>query len=1000
MLRRGGTIQGGDRVAARLAAGPSNASPIVTPALSAAIVTPSTLSPRLASSRPYTAQRALPAASLLRALQSPLSTRAQFANQIGGASHYGVLFNGRRDIYQALGYARALTPIMYRSRYRRGGIAKRIVNALPSAAWSSGFEMVEDQDADTETAFEAAFNSLYARLNLSSILMRASILSRLGRYSAILIGTAISTPDELSTEMGRLSSPDDVLYLSPTPEDRAKILATVRDPQDPRFGLPEYYEMSLGTPTTSEISMLDQAAGSYGYNVKVHHSRVLHVAESLIMDNVYGEPALEAIWNHLDDLDKLVSGGCEAAWKRMDPGMALKQDPETEMSEEDEQDVSDQMDEYYHGLRRFLSLRGIEADLLSPSGSNVNVFAPNADSVIGLIAATVGIPQRILMGSERGQLASGQDDAEWNDRIAEYRRESSTPTVNLLCDRLIAYGALPEPAQYVVSWPEEEELDETQKIDVISKIASANQAQVNAGGNMIMTENEIRNIWLGLDPLSTVISDELGSTGYVARQIAMPAASNADPSSNDTAQPAALALLASAFDTVDRSAQEPEWRVIHRVADAYRDNISTIALHAFESIRDRIDLDSLQSSLLDVDRSAVDVAVSIDEPIRRDHSLSRALSSPLLVIDRALASTTHDMQESMTAWLNIVVNEAGFAAARSAKARGAFNHRKYVRDYKMLPAQSPATTVLRAASSISAIEALANTPTPIMQETSPGVLDGVIGGHHLSAIYTQGPERAGWYWSLSVDGVPRSHFRTQAGVEYFADLIVGQSGRSLTYAFDVTSPTSLAWASNSSASLVVRVTEQTRSAIRELIASGVQNGIPPQSLARSIKGVIGLRSDQQSALANAMARLDAARPGSTVKVGSRSIVIPSDGLSQARLSSIANRYSDELLKQRAILIARTETIDAANEGQSELWKQAVERGDLPDDVKRVWIVTPDDRLCPNICEPMEGQVVGLDEPFITGEGDEVDAPGAHPDCRCAQGIATPDDVAAAEGGGQ
>jgi len=54
---------------------------------------------------------------------------------------------------------------------------------------------------------------------------------------------------------------------------------------------------------------------------------------------------------------------------------------------------------------------------------------------------------------------------------------------------------------------------------------------------------------------------------------------------------------------------------------------------------------------------------------------------------------------------------------------------------------------------------------------------------------------------------------------------------------------------------------------------------------------------------------------------------------------------------------------------------------------RVWIITPDDRLC-DICEAiptLNPDGVGLDEPFLTPEG-PVDDPPAHPRCRCATGL--------------
>ncbi len=96
---------------------------------------------------------------------------------------------------------------------------------------------------------------------------------------------------------------------------------------------------------------------------------------------------------------------------------------------------------------------------------------------------------------------------------------------------------------------------------------------------------------------------------------------------------------------------------------------------------------------------------------------------------------------------------------------------------------------------------------------------------------------------------------------------------------------------------------------------------------------------------------------------------------------LVNAIGDE---ERADLIARTESMMAANEGQAEAWDQAVEAGLLTGNEKKVWIVTDDDALCP-ICEGLADQVVPLDDNFESEDG-EFDVPPAHPRCRCTTGL--------------
>ena len=84
---------------------------------------------------------------------------------------------------------------------------------------------------------------------------------------------------------------------------------------------------------------------------------------------------------------------------------------------------------------------------------------------------------------------------------------------------------------------------------------------------------------------------------------------------------------------------------------------------------------------------------------------------------------------------------------------------------------------------------------------------------------------------------------------------------------------------------------------------------------------------------------------------------------------------------RADMIARTETMLAANEGQRQAWDQAVEKGLLTGDDKATWIITPID-ACPE-CEALDGETRDLNGEYPDPGGD---GPPLHPNCRCTEGI--------------
>lgn len=193
-----------------------------------------------------------------------------------------------------------------------------------------------------------------------------------------------------------------------------------------------------------------------------------------------------------------------------------------------------------------------------------------------------------------------------------------------------------------------------------------------------------------------------------------------------------------------------------------------------------------------------------------------------------------------------------------------------------------------------------------------------------------------------------------------------------TMRFDLTNPAAVRAVDDAVANLVRDITTESRGAIRDVVRQSVQGAFDVRQLARQVKGSIGLTSQYATAVERYRTRL------------------VDQGMAEGRALTRSQTYADRLLRHRATTIARTEVIRATNAGQQAVWNDAQQEGLLPIGAQREWIVTPDDRLCP-LCAPMEGQVVGVQEPFQSDEG-PVDYPPLHPNCRCAIGIASQEDA--------
>ena len=412
----------------------------------------------------------------MRHLASSLVERA------GLAGTAGLTFGGKRDLFNVLGYKRDLLVQDYRDRFARGDIAARIVEAYPKATWRGGAEIVEDEDPDVSTEFEEQWESLEERLGVWALLSRTDVLAGLGHYAVLLVGA----PGKLETPLPSIASVDDIAYLAPYCEDEAEVDQVDLDSTSVRFGLPVTYTISRKAKIGKNSKV---------FTAKVHYTRLLHIADGLLDDRVYGTPRLEKVWNRLDDLDKVVGGGSEAFWTRVHQGMIFNIDPNVKIDQPQIDKLKEEAEEFAHQMRRTLAARGFSVDTTK---SDVANFKAQLEAIISVISGATGIPQRILLGSERGELASTQDKENWDERVSDRRREYAEPIVRALIKILQDTGALAEtPDGYEIRWPELKALTEDQQATVADKWSKLNK---QAGGLVVLPE-EIRDRVLGLEAL-------------------------------------------------------------------------------------------------------------------------------------------------------------------------------------------------------------------------------------------------------------------------------------------------------------------------------------------------------------------------------------------------------------------------------------------------------------------------------------------------------------------
>ena len=376
-------------------------------------------------------------------LMNRLRDRSYYWNGIGFAT-----------IEKALSYpeTEAITYHDYRARYARQDIANRVIKSPVGMTWKDEpkvFSTVEGHEA-----FDKEWGVLVAQVDLYTNFARADLLARLGKYSVLFMG--FNDTLDLRNEVRQGSS---LMYVTPVSEPKVTIQAWDKNTENKTYGTPIMYKLSIETEGGDSKTRL------------VHASRVLHIAENTVESRYAGIPALQPIYNRLLGLEKLAGGSPEMYWRGARPGYAASSSGNVLATKEQIDQFKEAVSGFVNNLNRWLYAEDLKIQSLAPQ-----VVSPkeHVDVQIQLISSATRIPVRILVGSERGQLASDQDERAWLSFVEERRDEVAKKLfLKPLIDKLIGYGSLPDPVEYAMLWDPLIVISEKDKAEIARLYSSA-----------------------------------------------------------------------------------------------------------------------------------------------------------------------------------------------------------------------------------------------------------------------------------------------------------------------------------------------------------------------------------------------------------------------------------------------------------------------------------------------------------------------------------------------
>jgi hypothetical protein len=214
--------------------------------------------------------------------------------------------------------------------------------------------------------------------------------------------------------------------------------------------------------------------------------------------------------------------------------------------------------------------------------------------------------------------------------------------------------------------------------------------------------------------------------------------------------------------------------------------------------------------------------------------------------------------------------------------------------------------------------------------------------------------------------------------------------------FDPIDPALVQGQQRTASTFIQRLTATIEAVIDQDIRGGLADGMGADEIARVIKATIGLTPRQAQAVANFRRLLEQGDPAALDRVlrdrrfdASVQRAIDGGTLDPEKIDRMVQRYTEKYQAHRAMVIARTETLRAANEGRRAAWSQFADRVGLDDaDIVRKWQVATDERVCP-VCRAipyLNPDGVALDAMYATPHGPE-ESPPIHPSCRCTERFA-------------
>lgn len=395
----------------------------------------------------------------------------------------GYFEEAKHNHYRDFGYPDHLGFAQFYAMFRRNGLAAAGVEKTILKTWQDTPDIWETEKP-RETTLESDIRQRFQDLRFWQAVAEADRRSLVGGYSGLILRYADSKrfQEPVDTVPGGL---DGLVEVIPAWAGQLEVAEWDTDERSEQYGTPRMF--SFNEAAVGEKQNRNRA-------FSLHPDRVLIWSRD---GTVHDRSMLEPGYNALLDLEKISGAGGEGFWKNAKSAPVLELDKEAKIADmaaamgvpvDELADAMDaQVDDFQKGFDKLLMLQGMTAKTLAVSLPIPEHFF---NVSLQIFAASIPMPQKILVGNQTGERASTEDAAEWNATNMARRNNVAIPNIRTLLDKLERASVLPE-RDWHVNWTDLTESSAAEKIDRGGKMADINAKQSMIDGPAYTVE-EIR----------------------------------------------------------------------------------------------------------------------------------------------------------------------------------------------------------------------------------------------------------------------------------------------------------------------------------------------------------------------------------------------------------------------------------------------------------------------------------------------------------------------------